>query len=341
MKGLALVAAVKGTCMSNILVASTPLLGHVTPMLIVAKFLRDQGHVIYFLTSEAFREKVEAVGIFLPLAGKANYDYRKMNTLFTQHEATAAGLDAHIVHLKRIFGDCIPDQHLGLRRAMDGREIDLILTDVLFMGAIPLLLQPRATRPPIIACGVIAPMWQDAGSSPFAGPDLTTEGQKRNREDHRRFDAAVLPGTAYIDEVLQGLGVAIPGGFRMFDSLYRLPDQLLQFCAADFEYPLVENRENLRFIGPILPVRHGGGELSAWLKRLDGSRAVVLVTQGTLANSDFDQLVNPAITGLAREDLLVIATAGGTTTRASIEQQMRSLKHISLMSWFSRRRVSS
>lgn len=41
--------------MSNILVASTPQLGLVAPMLIVAKFLRDQGHVI--LTSEAFREK--------------------------------------------------------------------------------------------------------------------------------------------------------------------------------------------------------------------------------------------------------------------------------------------
>jgi UDP:flavonoid glycosyltransferase YjiC (YdhE family) len=92
---------------SNILVASTPLLGHVAPMLIVAKFLRDQGHVIYFVTSEAFREKVEAVGevTFIPLAGNANYDYRKMNTLFTQDEAAAVGLEAHIVHLKRIFGD--------------------------------------------------------------------------------------------------------------------------------------------------------------------------------------------------------------------------------------------
>lgn len=59
--------------MSNILVASTPLLGHVAPMLIVGKFLRDQGNVIYFLTSEAFRQKVEAVGevTFIPLAGNA------------------------------------------------------------------------------------------------------------------------------------------------------------------------------------------------------------------------------------------------------------------------------
>jgi UDP:flavonoid glycosyltransferase YjiC (YdhE family) len=58
------------------------LVGHVAPMLIVAKFLRDQGHVTYLLTSDAFSEKVEVVGqaTFLPLAGNANYDYRKMNT---------------------------------------------------------------------------------------------------------------------------------------------------------------------------------------------------------------------------------------------------------------------
>jgi UDP:flavonoid glycosyltransferase YjiC (YdhE family) len=54
--------------MGNILVASTPLAGHVAPMLTVAKSLRDQAHDIYFLTAEAFREKVEAAGdvTFLP-----------------------------------------------------------------------------------------------------------------------------------------------------------------------------------------------------------------------------------------------------------------------------------
>jgi hypothetical protein len=51
-----------------------------------------------------------------------------MNTLFTQDEAAAVGLEAHIVHLKRIFADCIPDQNLGLGRAMDEREIDALLT---------------------------------------------------------------------------------------------------------------------------------------------------------------------------------------------------------------------
>jgi UDP:flavonoid glycosyltransferase YjiC (YdhE family) len=45
---------------------------------------------------------------------------------------------------------------------------------------------------------------------------------------------------------------------------------------------------------------------------LDRSRPIVLVTQGTLANFDFDQLVNPAILGLADELVQVVVTAGGS-----------------------------
>jgi UDP:flavonoid glycosyltransferase YjiC (YdhE family) len=38
---------------------------------------------------------------------------------------------------------------------------------------------------------------------------------------------------------------------------------------------------------------------------------MVFVTQGTLANFDFNQLMNPAIAALADEDVQVIVTAGG------------------------------
>jgi UDP:flavonoid glycosyltransferase YjiC (YdhE family) len=43
---------------------------------------------------------------------------------------------------------------------------------------------------------------------------------------------------------------------------------------------------------------------------------VVLATQGTLANEDFSQLIGPALTGLAGEDALVVATTGGPAIEA-------------------------
>jgi UDP:flavonoid glycosyltransferase YjiC (YdhE family) len=60
---------------------------------------------------------------------------------------------------------------------------------------------------------------------------------------------------------------------------------------------------------PIIP---GQARLPPWAHELDGSRKVVLLTQGTLANHNFQLLIAPTLAALANEpDVLVVATAGG------------------------------
>jgi hypothetical protein len=44
---------------------------------------------------------------------------------------------------------------------------------------------------------------------------------------------------------------------------------------------------------------------------IDGARPVVHVTQGTVANQDYGQLIRPAIEGLAGADVLVVVSTGG------------------------------
>jgi UDP:flavonoid glycosyltransferase YjiC (YdhE family) len=54
-----------------------------------------------------------------------------------------------------------------------------------------------------------------------------------------------------------------------------------------------------------------------WAHELDGSRKVVLVTQGTFANHNFNLLIGPTVAALADEpDILVVATAGGRPIEA-------------------------
>jgi UDP:flavonoid glycosyltransferase YjiC (YdhE family) len=54
-----------------------------------------------------------------------------------------------------------------------------------------------------------------------------------------------------------------------------------------------------------------------WAHELDGSRKVVLVTQGTVANHNFELLIAPTLAALANEpDVLVVATAGGRPVEA-------------------------
>jgi UDP:flavonoid glycosyltransferase YjiC (YdhE family) len=77
-----------------------------------------------------------------------------------------------------------------------------------------------------------------------------------------------------------------------------------------FEFPR-NFPPSVHFIGtpPIIPDQ---APLPRWAHELDGSRKVVLVTQGTLANHNFGLLIGPTLAALANEpDLLVIATAGG------------------------------
>ncbi|MGB8899724.1 MAG: nucleotide disphospho-sugar-binding domain-containing protein [Methylocella sp.] len=67
----------------------------------------------------------------------------------------------------------------------------------------------------------------------------------------------------------------------------------------------------MHFVGT-LPIIPNQAPLPPWAHELDGSRKVVMVTQGTVNNFDFRQLVVPTLEALANEpDVLVVVTAGG------------------------------
>jgi len=294
--------------MSKVLIAAAPLAGHVGPMLIIADFLRQQGHDILFNSSDLFREKAETRDLrFLPLAGNANYDYRRLGELIPGLRTSTSPIDLSNSYVKHMLGDRIPDQYHGLRRIIDEENVDLVMTDVGFWGIFPLILR-NEPRPPVISCGTAAPMWHDPAFSILTGPDESPEGIKRNLEHSREWKEGRASADIYVNEVLEKLGVEVPGGFDLTDTMYSLPDLFLQLGAEEFEFPMRNKRPNLRFVGPILPQSKEHMEAPRWL---DESKPVIFVTQGTLANFDFDQLVNPALAGLAGEDVHVIVTAGG------------------------------
>jgi UDP:flavonoid glycosyltransferase YjiC (YdhE family) len=63
----------------------------------------------------------------------------------------------------------------------------------------------------------------------------------------------------------------------------------------------------------MLPKPTAGFQQPAWWSRLDGSRPVVLVTQGTIANEDPSQLIEPTLTSLAGEEVIIVDANGGLT----------------------------
>ncbi len=90
----------------------------------------------------------------------------------------------------------------------------------------------------------------------------------------------------------------------------RRADALVQFSVPSFEYPRTDTPGNLHYIGP-LSSTVSAAPLPDWWSDLDGSRPVIHVTQGTVANTDYDQVIAPALRALADDDVLIVVATGG------------------------------
>jgi MGT family glycosyltransferase len=296
--------------MSHILVCAVPNPGHVGPMLTVATHLKEIGYEVTFNTSQYFRDQVESAGIrFASMIGKANYDYRRANG------SGEAGkfVDPKLHLVQTYFADTIPDQYEAIRRIQSHTPIDLILVDTMFFGIYPMLLGPRSQRPRVIGCGVNPMVLSSRDCGYSLPPAATLEGQRAIEEENEKLQTAFGSVHHKIDSIMKGYGVS-PMPYWFVDCMYLLPDIFLQFTAEAFEFPRSDMPDTIRFVGPMLPKTSVEFKEPAWWNELDGSRPVVLVTQGTLANHDFNEVIQPALTSLADENVLVIVTAGRNDT---------------------------
>ena len=298
----------------KILIASTPATGHLNPLLAITRILLAEGHEIAFLTGTAFRARIESSGVkFFSLPAGADFDLREILSVVPELKSIPPGLEWLRVACERIFVDAIPAQHQGLQQALQKFSADVIVGDDMLFGVLPMLLGPRSKRPPIVLCGTSFLHWaREDGAPNFLGlpPATTAEQRTEYTAISREYDEAVdQPVILRLNQALKALGVG-PVSVPLFNSVVELADAYMQLSVPSFEFPR-EIPPSVHFVGtpPIIP---GQVPLPPWAHELDGSRKVVLVTQGTVANHNFDLLVAPTLAALANEpDMLVVATAGG------------------------------
>ena len=102
-------------------------------------------------------------------------------------------------------------------------------------------------------------------------------------------------------------GIPMPGTFADWG---RRADALVQFTVPSFEYPLSDAPAELHFVGPLSATGSQAPLPERW-SDLDGTRSVIHVTQGTVANTDYGQVIAPTLRALADDDVLVVVTTGG------------------------------
>jgi UDP:flavonoid glycosyltransferase YjiC (YdhE family) len=296
------------------LISSPPTTGHFNPMLSIARILMARGHEVVMTTASFLRKRVEEAGVpFAPLLPGADIDTRDMGALFPEHRTIPPGPALVLAQLGEIVR-LLPDQAASLRQILTWFDADAIVSDVMFNGTLALLLDRSRPCPPVIhVCPNFLLTERDDGAPVGPGlPPAETDAQRAEyRSIRKEVDLICLdPVKARLDQLLAECGVG-PTTLPYFDSLALLPDLFLELSIPGLEYPRQNLRPSVRFIGA-LPVPPSTTPDPDWIGELDGSRRVVLVTQGTLANFDLGQLIGPALAGLADEpDLLVLATTGG------------------------------
>jgi len=294
-------------------------MGHLNPLLAIGRILIADGHEVVGLTGTALRDRIEGIGAqFHPLPAGADLDLRDVAAVVPELQDIPPGPERLRVNIERMFVDPIPAQHEGLRQVLQGFPADVIVSEDMFYGALPMLLRPRSKRPPIVLCGTSylhcrredgAP--HNAGFPPPINQAERDECAAIARDYDRVFEQ---PVRLRVNSYLKFLGVG-PLPSTLHNSGVELADAFMQLTVPSFELPC-DIAPSVHFVGtpPIIPNQV---PLPPWAHELDGSRKIVLVTQGTVANTDFDQLVAPTLAALANEpDLLVIATAGGRPVEA-------------------------
>lgn len=295
----------------DLLVCSTPVHGHIAPLVAVTRHLVASGHRVRFLTGARYRETVEAAGAeWLPLPAEADYDDRDMDAAFPGRVGLSGPAGIRY-DLREIFLRPAPAQLAALDAAIAHDRPDAVLVESLFMGALLLLCRP-GDRPPVVNLGIVPLGIASRDTAPFGlgiPPKPGAGGRMRNAMLSFVAEKVIFGALQrYARELVTQAGGRMRGGFM---GSAALADALVQFTVPSFEYPRSDLPETVHFVGPVSRTTPSTTPLPEWWGDLDGTRPVVHVTQGTVANTDFGELIDPAITGLAGEDVLVVVSTGG------------------------------
>ncbi|MBD8022979.1 glycosyltransferase [Microbacterium gallinarum] len=299
--------------MLSLVICSTPVHGHVTPLLAVARTLVAAGHDVRFLTGGRYREAVEATGArWFPLPSDADYDDRDMDAAFPSRVGLR-GVAGPRWDLQHIFLEPAPSQLRALDELLAAEPADAVLSESMFLGAMLMLARPAHQRPLVVNLGIVPLGLRSRDTAPFAlgiPPLAGPLGRIRNRFltwTTDRFVFAELQRNA--ERMVRDLvGVELSVPVMDYPST---ADAVVQFTVPEFEYPRGDLTTPVHFVGPVSLADASTVEVPEWWDDLSDGRPVIHVTQGTVANGDLSGLVLPTFEALADRDVLVVATTGG------------------------------
>jgi UDP:flavonoid glycosyltransferase YjiC (YdhE family) len=299
--------------LKRILFATMPFDGHFSPLTSIAMHLKEQGHDVRWYAGPSYARKLADLGIqHYPFKEAREVNGENIHEVFPER-AKLSGPKAISFEMKSIFVANTEGHFRDIAALRAQFPFDACFCDA---GLWASKLVAEKLGVPVYAVGVSPLMLSSRDTPPsFFGlkPAKTIVDRLIQRAFRAMLDSGLKDGVTMFNALLLSEGLAPIKG-SPFDIPAQISRYLFQSGVPGFEYPRSDLPGNVKFIGPVLPYKKGTVLPFELEEKLRGSRSVIVVSQGTVDNTDAEKLFVPALEALKGGSHLVVATTGGKNT---------------------------
>ncbi|MDR7128127.1 MGT family glycosyltransferase [Algoriphagus sp. 4150] len=299
----------------KILFASVPVDGHFNPMTGLAKHLQGLGCNVRWYMPDIFEEKIRNLNF-------PQYSYEKAVAVTLDNIETYGGRSEITDPLEKLNFDFIhmfakrgPEYYEDIVRINETFPFDLLIADS-FFSAIPFV--KIKLNKPVITIGIVPLVEDSVDLAPF-GMGLPPAKNDAERAEYAKIrdearNVMFKQAVDTYDEILKSYDIDIERSM-LPNLLCREATLCLQIGTPGFEYKRIDQGDNIRFIGALLPYLSEKQDRKPWFdERINRYKKIILVTQGTF-EKDFTKLTEPTLFAFRDTDVLVIVTTAGNGTK--------------------------
>lgn len=298
----------------RILCASLPAEGHFNPVATIATALAERGHDVHWYAGPQYSTKVAALGMAChPYVLATEVTADNLNDLFPER-ARLKGPKRLSHDLEKFFVANVEQHFLDIADIQREFPFDALVCDG---GLYAEQLVAARLGVPVYAVSLSTVIPDPDGPPPFFGlrPARAVIDKAVHRVVRRMLASTMKRGVRTYNTILAAHGVAPipPDGFP--DAPMASARRVFLNGVPGLEFPGYRPPANAEFVGPLVPVRAAlasSAPLPPAVTRSDAK--VVVVSQGTVDNTDPTKLIVPTLQALGNGTHVVVATTGGVQT---------------------------
>jgi MGT family glycosyltransferase len=310
----------------KILFASMPADGHINPLTGIAAHLAQRGHDVRWYAGQHYGARLDRLEMaWFPYRAATEVMAGNLNDLFPQR-ARLKGPKLIAFELEQFFVSQVDHHFTDLVELREEFPFDVFFCD----GAMYVeKLVAERLGVPVLAVSLSTVMPGPTSPPPFFG--LRPARHPVDRAFHgvarRMVRATSKRGVRAYNAILERHGVApVP-----LDGFPHVPmasaRRVFLNGSPSLEFPGYQPPANAEFVGDLAPARTPSAATTLPPAVLESGAQVVVVSQGTVDNTDPGKLIIPTLEALADGPHVVVATTGGVQT-AELRARFAGSSHV-------------